>query len=120
MSTFDDMMKDMGRPLLMEYQGQSVTYKSIDQDDATIVAVVGAVRTEIVEMDGHRSNVLRRTITVSLADVAEPQPYDAVEVSPGDTWVVVGVENENNGLASLITESTNLTRVSRPKYDRGR
>ncbi|MGB0714266.1 MAG: head-tail joining protein [Phycisphaerae bacterium] len=120
MSAFDDLMKDMGRPLLMEQLGRPVVYKAIDTDEQTITAAVGEIRTEIVQDEGHRSDVMRRTITISLADVTHPQTHDCIEVEPGDSWVVVGVEIQNNGLASLLAESTRKTRVTRPGYDRGR
>lgn len=107
MTRFDSIMGSLGRPLLQEQYGQTVTYLEPGEPDVVITsAILGAVAVGERE-DGGGALLLERsrTLTIGIDDVAVPGTHATISIG-GEIWSVISVESRS---ASLTT-----VRITRP------
>lgn len=120
---FDDLMAEVGRPLLLEQCGQQVTYVETDVDDATLTAILGDERDDEEGDDDGRTLKRIRTATISTdpdaeeGGVAVPK-IGAHIVIDGVSWTIDGVESQSGALARLRLARPRRSEVSRAEYRR--
>jgi hypothetical protein len=120
-SAFDENFSEGGAPMLMEQLGVVVTYAAAAVwfagggtiQASAMVDTEGAVERE--EADGGRHWEMVRTVTVSLAEIADPGPNDVVLIA-GVQYEVRSVVNKSDTLTTLECVRTPGTEITKPGY----
>ncbi len=110
-------MAVVGRPALMEQLGRSaaVTYDDRENVPTVVSGIVGAIgRGDEDQLEG-RIVRARRTVGLSIADVAAPV-LKAVLTIDGDKWEVESIESQSAGMVWLVCVQLPASQRSRQGY----
>ena len=125
MTRHNDLLTDMGAPLLWQHHGESITYTPDGGEAVTLTALVRR-DTEASQGAEHGQRLARRdeiiipTTAAASYDgqyVADPQVNDTVTID-GMEYVVRDVLSRN-ALATLICEARAAMERTMPGYRRG-
>ena len=126
MSLADDLMAEVGAPLLFEFgaDATSVTYYPQGAASVSLRAVVGAVQTRDEagpygrQQPGTRSvHVLRDADDATYGGIANPSLADEIEIDSA-RWAVTRIIAQTETLTQLEVIRKQAIEVSRPGYRR--
>jgi hypothetical protein len=126
MSGFADIFAAGAAPVLLEQNGETVTYLDPDADPVDLTAIVGPEESDLEEGEGGGGSVKKRRRRVTVArdptaatgGVATPGEGKAVTID-GENWTIEAVESMSATLACLRCVRPVSVEPSKPHY-RGR
>ncbi len=120
MTRFDTIMGELGRPLLTEQLGETVTYVEAGEPDVTATAIVGSVSLEEREDDDGDLMLRReRTVTIGIDQVADPGTHAKISIG-GEVWSIVSIERRTAALTTVRVSRPAAAAVSRKGIRRAR